>query len=109
MNIVLADSNELIRLGIRVLINAELEVDIVGEANTSAELLSILKSFDVDVIIMDFTSPGFDIDDLSIVKKAFPKVQILAITPEQSAQTLVDALRSGITSYVKKDCSFQEI
>jgi DNA-binding NarL/FixJ family response regulator len=34
---------------------------------------------------------------------------MLAITPEQSAQVLVDALRSGVTSYVKKDCSFPEI
>jgi DNA-binding NarL/FixJ family response regulator len=33
----------------------------------------------------------------------------LAITPEQSAQTLVDALRSGITSYIKKDCDISEI
>ena len=36
-------------------------------------------------------------------------VKFIAITPEQSAQTLVDALRSGVTSYVKKDCELSEI
>ncbi|GAB5418641.1 MAG: response regulator transcription factor [Crocinitomicaceae bacterium] len=109
MNIVLADTNELIRLGIRVLLNTELNCEIVGEAATSPELLQIIESFDVDVIIMDFTSAGFDIDDISVIKREFPKIRMLAITPEQSAQVLVDALRSGITSYVKKDCSFPEI
>lgn len=109
MNIVLADTNELIRLGIRVLLNSELTCEIVGEASTSPELLEIIESFDVDVVIMDFTSAGFDIDDISVVKREFPKIRMLAITPEQSAQVLVDALRSGVTSYVKKDCSFPEI
>lgn len=109
MNIVLADTNELIRLGIRVLLNSELQCEIVGEASNSPELLEILESFEVDVIIMDFTSAGFDIDDISIIKREFPRARMLAITPDQSAQILVDALRSGITSYVKKDCSFPEI
>ena len=81
----------------------------MGEASTSSELLEIIESFDVDVVVMDFTSTGFDIDDISIIKREFPKTRLLAITPEQSAQVLVDALRSGITSYVKKDCSFPEI
>lgn len=109
MNLVLADSNELVRLGIRVLINTELDVNIVGEASTSSELLDLIESFEVDVILMDFTAKGFDIDDLSEIKRHFPKINILAITPEQSANVLVDALKSGITSYVKKDCSFAEI
>ena len=109
MKIAIADSNELIRLGLRVLLNTELQITIVGEANRSCELLELLGAFDVDVVIIDFTSSGFDINDLSQIKRNFPNVGILAVTPDQSAQVLVDALRSGITSYVKKDCSFPEI
>lgn len=109
MKIAIADSNELIRLGLRVLLNTEIQVTIVGEANRSCELLELLGAFDVDVVIIDFTSSGFDINDLSQIKRNFPNVGILAVTPDQSAQVLVDALRSGITSYVKKDCSFPEI
>ena len=71
--------------------------------------MELLGAFDVDVVIIDFTSSGFDINDLSQIKRNFPNVGILAVTPDQSAQVLVDALRSGITSYVKKDCSFPEI
>ena len=51
MNLVLADSNELIRLGIRVLVNTELEATIVGEANSNEVLVELLRSFDVDVVV----------------------------------------------------------
>lgn len=109
MHLVIADSSDLVRLGIRSLLKTELGVEIVGEAQSNEQLLDILGSFDVDVVLIDFTSAEFDIDVLPKIHKSFPKVNLLAVTPEQNAQTLVDALRAGITSYVKKDCSFPEI
>ena len=109
MNLVLADSNDLVRIGIRSILNAELDVDIVGEAQSAEVLLDMLASFDTNVVVIDYTSAGFDIDVLPKIRTLYPDVKLLAITPEQSAQVLVDALRSGITSYVKKDCSIPEI
>ncbi len=109
MKLLIADSSDLVRLGIRSLLKTELEIDIVGEAVNSEELLEMLGSFETDLVLLDYTSSGFEIDDIVKLHKSFPNVPILAVTPEQSAQTLVDALRSGVTSYVKKDCSFPEI
>lgn len=109
MRLILADSNELVRLGIRYVLSKQNDLEIVGEAKTSKELLDITKSFESDVVLIDYTSPGFTIDVVSQLSGLNPKINILAITPEQSAQTLVDALRSGVTSYVKKDCSLTEI
>ncbi|MDX2362784.1 MAG: response regulator transcription factor [Crocinitomicaceae bacterium] len=109
MRIILADSSDLVRIGIRSILTAELKIDIVGEARNNTELLDMLKTFETDVIIMDYTSVGFDIDVLPKIITDFPNVNVVAITPEQSAQVLVDALRAGITSYVKKDCSIPEI
>ena len=109
MRLILADSNELIRLGIRSVLSKQTDLEIVGEAKNSKELLEIMKSFESDVVVIDYTSPGFTIDVVSQVSNLKVGANILAITPEQSAQTLVDALRSGVTSYVKKDCSLTEI
>ena len=109
MKIVLADNSDLIRLGIRSLLNSEDNIEIVGEARTKEELLDILSSFEVDLVIIDYTSDNFDINILSKLKLNHKNIYTLAITPQQSAQTLVDALRLGVTSYVKKDCSFPEI
>jgi DNA-binding NarL/FixJ family response regulator len=109
MKLVLADSNELVRIGLRSILNAELDVEIVGEARSNADLLEMLGTFGADLVIVDFTAVGFDIDVLQKIKAEYPNIHVLAITPEQSASILVDALRSGIMSYVKKDCSIAEI
>ncbi len=109
MQLILADSNDLMRVGIRTILKTKLDVEIVGEAQSSKELMEMLASFSTEVVVIDYTSPGFNIDVLLQVRALHPNVFVLAITPEQSAQVLVDALRAGITSYVKKDCSIPEI
>src|SRR5690606_9201229 len=67
------------------------------------------KSFKTDLLIIDYTAPGFSVDNIAQIRNANSEIGILAITPDQSAAVLVDALRAGVTSYVKKDCSFPEI
>ena len=109
MRLILADSNDLIRVGIRSILNSELNVEIIGEARSSVELLEMVRTFGADAIIVDYSAPGFDLDVLEALKSDYPDIYVLAITPQQSAQMLIDALRSGITSYVKKDCSIPEI
>lgn len=109
MKLILADSNELIRVGLRTIFNSHDAIEIIGEAKENKELLDLMKSFGADVVLIDYTSPGFDIDIVPKVLNQYPNVKFVAITPEQSAQTLVDALRSGVKSYVKKDCDISEI
>ena len=109
MNLILADSNDLIRIGLRTILAAEKDVSIVGEAHSNEELLEQIKSFGTSLVLIDYTSTGFDIDVVPKALQLNKRVKFIAITPEQSAQTLVDALRSGVTSYVKKDCDLAEI
>jgi DNA-binding NarL/FixJ family response regulator len=109
MKVIIADSNELIRVGIRTILNTDKTLEIVSEARNSEELLSEIQNFGADIVLIDYTSPGFTIDIIPNVLQKFPSVKFVAITPEQSAQTLVDALRCGVQSYVKKDCDVSEI
>lgn len=109
MHVILADSNDLVRLGLRTILNSHGGFKIVGEAHNKEELLEQVKNFGAAVVLIDYTSPGFNIDIIPKVLSQNKHVKFLAITPEQSAQTLVDALRSGVISYVKKDCDLAEI
>lgn len=109
MHIIIADSNDLVRIGLRTIINSHGNFKIVGEAKCEDELFEQIKNFEVKVIVIDYTSPGFSIDIIPKVLLEKPDIKFLAVTPEQSAPTLVDALRSGILSYVKKDCDVGEI
>ena len=109
MTIVLADSNDLVRAGLRSIIATQTDISIVGEATSNEELIEQLKSFQTEIVLIDFTSPGFNIDVISKIQKLNLTIKFIAITPEQNAQTLVDALRLGVMSYVKKDCELSEI
>jgi DNA-binding NarL/FixJ family response regulator len=109
VHVILADSNDLVRLGLRTILNSHGGFKIVGEAHNKEELLEQVKNFGAAVVLIDYTSPGFNIDIIPKVLSQNKHVKFLAITPEQSAQTLVDALRSGVISYVKKDCDLAEI
>jgi DNA-binding NarL/FixJ family response regulator len=109
VRVILADSNDLVRVGLRTVLNSYKNIDIVGEAQDSEELLEQIRNFGSAVVVIDYTAPGFDIAIIPRVLQLNKDVRILAITPDQSAQTLVDALRSGVTSYVKKDCELSEI
>ena len=109
MHVILADSNELVRVGMRTILSTQTAFKIVGEARNKEELIQIVKNFGAAVILIDYTSPGFDIDVIPKILAFQPAAKFLAITPDQSAQTLVNALRSGVKSYVKKDCELSEI
>jgi DNA-binding NarL/FixJ family response regulator len=71
--------------------------------------VSQLAAFGASVVLIDFTSEGFTIDTIQRISSKDPYLKFLAVTSAQNAQTLVDALRSGVTSYVKKDCELSEI
>ncbi len=109
MNVIIADSNDLMRIGLRTVLQSDETLTIVGDAKNNFELMEQLSSFGAGIVLIDFTSMGFDINVISKVLQFDSKVKFVAITPDQSAQILVDALRIGVTSYVKKDCELAEI
>lgn len=109
MQLILADSNELIRIGLRAALSTQREIQIVGEAKNSEELIDLINSFPAGLVMIDFTAPGFELGVVAKAIKIKKDIKFIAITAEQGAQTLVDALRNGIMSYVKKDCDLAEI
>ena len=93
MGIVLADSNDLVRAGLRSIISTQTDLPIVGEVTNNNDLIEQVMAFDTSIVLIVFTSEGFNIDIISKVQRVKPDVRFIAITPEQNAQILVDALR----------------
>jgi len=108
INLILADDNELVRIGLRTIFRGT-DIQVIGEAANSEDLLSQIKAFSPDVVLIDYTGPNFKIDVIRKALNAKSTVKFVAITPDQSAQTIVHALRSGVVSHIKKNCDFQEI
>lgn len=109
MNVLIADNNDLIRVGLQTVLNSTVGIQVVAEASSNEELLERIKAFEIDVILIDYTSPNFSIDIIPQVLNEKKAMRFVAITPDQSAQTVVHALRSGVMSHIKKDCDITEI
>jgi len=109
IKIIIANGSELVREGLKSLINSKEQFTIVAEVLSSTELQKALLEVSADVLMIDQTSKGFDVDDIRRCKRISKRTRCLAITPEQSAQALLSAIRAGVSSYVKIDCSKEEI
>jgi DNA-binding NarL/FixJ family response regulator len=109
VKVIIADSNDIVRVGLRTILSSDKFTQIIGEATNSDDLEEQVKNFDTDIVLIDYTSPGFTIDIIPRILSANKNLKFIAITPEQNANIVVDALRSGVMSYIKKDCDIPEI
>jgi len=109
VRVLLADSSELIQKGIETILKNQ---DVITEFNSVSDSDDLLNSEALsksDVLIIDFMSDGFYIDSVHEACAKMERPNILAITEQQSALTIINALKAGVKSYVKKSCSVEEI
>lgn len=109
IRIAVADNSQLIRLGLEVVLSEQPDMNIAVQAESTEDLLDKLSVHEVDVLLIDFTAEGFSLESIPLVLKNYPDIKVVAITPNQEGITIVNALKAGVTSYVKKDCDFDEI
>lgn len=109
INVVIADDNFLVRAGLRSVLTQCDDYQTVAEVTNDAELNDALAVFSVDVVLMDYTAPGFTLNNVNRWFKRAPQLRWLAITGNESGSVMVGALRGGFQSYIRKDCDFHEI
>lgn len=109
IQVIVADSSLLIGLGLDVVFKKETDIELKGQAESFVQLLEMMKTVPVDVILMDFTCPGFYLECIAELLIEYPNTRVVAITPDQDGHTIVNALKAGVTSYIKKNCDFEEI
>ena len=109
ISIAIADSSPVFRYGLKSILDAKPGYNVVAEIETGEDLERWLKSNKPDLIVMDCLASGFSVDTVVACSRLSKKTRLLAITSSHSGQSIVNALRAGITSYVKKDCSMDEV
>ena len=109
MKVIIADSNLLIRTGLNAILRQYEEFELCGEATSDAQLVEMVKSFKPQVVLIDFAAKDFSIDVVPACLRIQNRLRFVAITGEQSGITIVNALRAGVNSYIKKDCDMHEI
>ncbi len=109
VKVIIADSNQLIRFGLSAILRNYEGIAVVGEANNELDLFEMITNFQPDLVMLDFLADGFSVDTVNRAKQLNSKLRLVAITSEQSGHTIVNALKAGVDSYIKKDCDINEI
>ena len=107
-NVILADSSELILKGLKSILQPLVQNDICLAINFN-ELKEKIKSLKNILLIIDYTSSGFSLNELVELKNNYPNIIMMAVTPYTNAQTIVEAIKAGVESHIKKECSVNEI
>ena len=107
--VAIADNSALFRLGVRNMIRQLDHVVVAGEASTAEDAMDVVQTFRPDLLVIDFMSEDMGVDVVRRAKVLHPAVRVLAITSAQSGHTIVNALRAGVDSYIKKDCDLGEV
>ena len=102
--IVLADDHKIVRDGLKRILAATSDLEVVAEAADGDELLRLVKADDYDVAVVDMSMPG--LAGLALVKRLKdekPKLRILVLSMHGEQQYAARALKAGASGYLNKD------
>jgi two-component system capsular synthesis response regulator RcsB len=113
MRVVIADDHSVVRLGLRMVIDAGRQCVIVAEADGTDGLMNILSTTRCDLLITDFSMPGGHQADglkmLSAIRRHYPAMPVILVTMLANVATLRAALAQGVMAIVDKGASASEL
>ncbi len=109
IRILLADDHALLRDGLRRSFEAAGD-EVVGEASTGEEAVSLAKSLQPDVVLMDLSMPVMDgIEATALIREAVPTCRIAVLTMHDDIDKTRDAIAAGASAYLSKGTSFVDV
>ena len=108
--IILVDDHEVVRLGLKALIERQPSMEVVAEAATAAEAVAKALAFKPDVLVMDIRLTGASgIDACREITTALPEVKVIMLTSYAEDEMLFAAIRAGAAGYVLKQAGGQDV
>jgi len=110
LRVVLADDHEVVRAGLRALVEATPEMEVVGEAADGAEAVARARTLAPDVVVMDVSMPGMDgAEATERIARDSPGVKVIALTAHDDRAHLMRLLQAGAAGYVLKRAAADEL
>jgi len=110
IRLLLVDDHAVVRSGLKMLLENERDVEIIGEASSAAEAIEGAVRLKPDVILMDIGLPDLSgIDATREIKKRVPEVAIVALTIHEDEEYFFKMLESGASGYVPKRAAPEEL
>ncbi|HEC23697.1 MAG TPA: response regulator transcription factor [Chloroflexi bacterium] len=110
IRIVLADDHAILRSGLRLLIDSQPDMTVVGEAADGAQTLEQVEIHQPDLVLLDLSMPGLGgLESLPLIRQRSPETRALILTMHDDEGYLRQALRAGAAGYVLKKAVDSEL
>ncbi|WP_327322818.1 response regulator transcription factor [Streptomyces sp. NBC_01210] len=111
IRVVLADDERMVRTALRVILDAEPDLEVIGEASTGAEAVSVVRALRPDVVLMDVRMP--EIDGIRATEQILATLdgppRIVVVTTFENDSYVYDALRAGAAGFLLKRAAAEEL
>jgi DNA-binding NarL/FixJ family response regulator len=103
ISVLLAEDHTIVRKGLGALLEAEIGIEVVGEAADGREAIERAEELRPDVVVMDIAMPGLNgLEATRQLKKRFPEMKIIILTMHSNEEYVLQTLRSGASGYLIK-------
>lgn len=110
ITIILADDHTVLRAGLRLLLDTQPDMQVIGEASDGLEVIRLAEKLTPNLIILDLTMAGLGgMEALPLLRKAAPATRILILTMHDDESYLRQTLRDGASGYVLKKAADNEL
>jgi len=110
IRVLIADDHVIVRDGVRLILEAQPDMAVVGEASDGREAVKKAHALSPDVVLMDIAMPGMSgLEATAVIKKELPDVQVVVLTMHEDYQYFFAVLRAGASGYVLKGASSADL
>jgi NarL family two-component system response regulator LiaR len=110
IRVLIADDHSVVRQGLRMFLNLDPEIEIVGEAATGEEALQLAREHRPGVVLMDLLMPGMGgVSATRQMRAEMPDVEVIALTSVLEDEAVTGAIRAGAIGYVLKNTEADEL
>lgn len=110
IRVLIADDHEIVRDGLRLLLEDEAEFSVVGEAGDGAEAVRLAGELQPHVVLMDLRMPGMGgLEAIEQIRARWPEVAVVILTTYNEDELMVRGLRAGARGYLLKDTQRQTL
>jgi two-component system, NarL family, response regulator NreC len=110
IRILLVDDHTILRAGLKMMLNAQPDMDVIGEAHDGRQAIQESQRLHPDIVLMDITMPDMSgIESTRQIKKVLPDVKILILTMHENDEYVFQALRAGASGYILKEAADTEL
>jgi len=110
IRVMLVDDHELVRTGVRRLIDDFDDIEVIAEAGSGEDALTLIRDYEPNVVLMDVNMPGMGgVEATRKLLKLMPAISVVAVTAHGEQPYPSRLLEAGVKGYITKECDSNEI